>query len=259
MVYTKPVFILAKNSIKEIVRKKDFYVLLILLFAFILWLTNLSFFQEKEITRYLKEASLQIIWIFSLVIAIPTAARQIPSELSNRTIYPLLAKPITRFQFVLGKFFGAGLASIFSFTTFYLTFLLFLWLKKGQVSFIISFQTYYLQCLFLLFITSLVLFLSVFLTSAANITLSFLLYYFVLYFVNQLKVLSQSSVYLKAWIFKLLYFILPHFEFFDLKLRLVHDWPVIPLWAVFAVTGYAFFYIWAFIILTWISFRRKVL
>lgn len=255
----REVFILAKNSVKEILRKKDFYVLLILLFMFIIWLSNLTFFQEVKIIRYLKEASLQIIWIFSLVIAIPMAARQIPSELENHTIYPLLAKPITRFQFILGKFFAAALASIFSFSVFYFTFLLFLWFKGGQNSFIITFQTFYLHCLLLLIISSLVVFLSTFLTYAANITLSFILYFFILYFVNQLKVLSQSANFFNAWIFKSLYFILPHFEFFDLKLRFVHNWPSIPLWTVYAVSIYAFFYVLAFIILAWVCFRRKVL
>ena len=47
--------------------------------------------------------------MWSLVIAIGTAARQIPAERENRTIFPLLAKPVSRWQVILGKFFGETL------------------------------------------------------------------------------------------------------------------------------------------------------
>jgi len=242
------IVILIKNSLKEILRKKDFYALLILLFAFVFYLSNISFFQEKGITRYLKEASLQIIWIFSLVITIPFAAKQIPDELKNRTIYPLLSKPVTRSQFILGKFFAAGAVSILSYTVFCFTFLLCLWFKDSRIAFAVFFQMYYLQCLF-----------SLFLTPSANISILFLLYFFILGFASRFKAMADGAGFLKAGVFKMLYYILPHFEFFDLRLRFIHDWPGVPLWAVLAITTYAVCYITVFLILANIYFRKKVL
>ncbi len=255
----RTIIILVKNSLKEILRKKDFYVLLILLFAFVFYLSSISFFQEKGITRYLKEASLQIVWIFSLVIAIPAAAKQIPDELKSFTIYPLLSKPVTRFQFILGKFFAAGLASIFSYTVFCLVFLSCLWFKNSTVDFIVFFQMYYLQCLFLLLISSVGICFSLFLTPSANVSILFLLYFFILGFASRLKAMAEGVFFLKAWVFKALYFILPHFEFFDLRLRFIHDWPGIPFWTILAITGYAVCYISIFLILANAYFRKKVL
>src|SRR5689334_6979641 len=90
--------------IKELFRRKDFYALFILTALITLILGSVNFFNEANIVRYLKEICLFLIWVSSLVIAITTAARQIPAERESRTIFPLLAKPVTRSHVILGKF-----------------------------------------------------------------------------------------------------------------------------------------------------------
>ena len=72
--------------------------------------------------RYLKEICLLLIWVSSLVICITTAARQIPAEWENRTIFPLLAKPVTRWHVVVGKFAGCWFACGIALVVFYLFF-----------------------------------------------------------------------------------------------------------------------------------------
>ena len=108
--------------IKELYRRKDFYVLFVLTALITLLLGSVSFFNDTKIVRYLKEVCLLLIWISSLVIAIGTAARQIPAERENRTIFPLLAKPVTRGQFILGKFLGCWLACGVALLVFYVFF-----------------------------------------------------------------------------------------------------------------------------------------
>src|SRR5882724_6115376 len=108
--------------IKELYRRKDFYVLFILTAIITLALGSVNFFGEAKIGRYLKEICLLLIWIASLVIAVTTTARQIPAERENRTIFPLLAKPVTRSHLVLGKFFGCWLACGLALLVFYLFF-----------------------------------------------------------------------------------------------------------------------------------------
>src|SRR6476620_739993 len=92
--------------IKELYRRKDFYVLFVLTALITLIMGSVSFFNDPKIARYLKEIVLLLIWIAALVIAITTTARQIPAERENRTIFPLLAKPVSRGQVITGKFFG---------------------------------------------------------------------------------------------------------------------------------------------------------
>ncbi len=106
----KNIFAVAGIVIKELYRRKDFYVLFILTILICLIMASVNIYHDDKIVRYLKELCLLLIWISSLVIAITTTARQIPAEREQRTLLPLLAKPLTRTQLVLGKFLGCWLA-----------------------------------------------------------------------------------------------------------------------------------------------------
>ncbi len=74
------VFAIAGVVIKEMYRRKDFYVLLALIVVITLMLASVGIFNDDRIVRYLKDGCLLLIWLSSLVIAITTAARQIPAE-----------------------------------------------------------------------------------------------------------------------------------------------------------------------------------
>mgnify|MGYP001024309200 FL=1 len=105
--------------IRELYRRKDFYVLFILTALMTLLLGGVNFFNDEQIVGYLKEFCLLLIWISALVIAVTTVARQIPAERENRTIFPLLAKPIARWQVLTGKFAGCWLAAGVALVVFY--------------------------------------------------------------------------------------------------------------------------------------------
>lgn len=118
----KTVVAIAGIVVKELYRRKDFYVLFVLTALITLLLGTVNFFHDPKIVRYVKEVCLLLIWVSSLVIAIGTAARQIPAERENRTIFPLLAKPVTRGQVIAGKFLGCWLACGIALVVFYLFF-----------------------------------------------------------------------------------------------------------------------------------------
>src|SRR5882724_11985533 len=113
------IFGLAGVVIKELYRRKDFYVLFVMTALITLVMGSVTFFNDPKIARYLKEICLLLIWISALVIAIGTTARQIPAERENRTIFPLLAKPVSRAQVILGKFAGCWLACGLALLMFY--------------------------------------------------------------------------------------------------------------------------------------------
>ncbi len=82
----KNIFAVAGIVIKELYRRKDFYVLFIVTILICLVMASVNIFNDDKIVRYLKEICLLLIWISSLVIAITTTARQIPAERENRTL-----------------------------------------------------------------------------------------------------------------------------------------------------------------------------
>src|SRR5690349_15853118 len=113
---------IASIVVKELYRRKDFYVLFVLTAVITLLMGSLNFFNDDKIVCYLNEICLLLIWISAIAIAIGTSARQIPSERENRTIFPLLAKPVTRGQMIAGKFLGCWLACGVALIVFYLFF-----------------------------------------------------------------------------------------------------------------------------------------
>ena len=100
------IFAIAGNTLTDLTRQKVFYVLLI--FALVLigssvFLARFSFQQEFQI---LKDISLGTMSIFSSLLAIVATATLIPRDIEDRTVYTILAKPVPRFEYLLGKLFG---------------------------------------------------------------------------------------------------------------------------------------------------------
>ena len=62
----------------------------------------------------MKDFCLGAMSVFGTLIAIVGTAQLLPSELENRTIYTILAKPVRRFEFLLGKYAGSLLLILVS-------------------------------------------------------------------------------------------------------------------------------------------------
>src|SRR5438132_5813032 len=100
------IFAITTDTLTDLTRQKVFYVLLIFALALIgssVFMARFSFQQEFQI---LKDISLGAMSIFSSLLAIVATARLIPQEIEDRTIYTILAKPVPRFEYLLGKLFG---------------------------------------------------------------------------------------------------------------------------------------------------------
>src|SRR6202022_4709753 len=100
------VLAITANPVTELTRQKAFYVLLIfalLLIGSSIFMARLSFQQEFQI---LKDISLGAMSIFTSLLAIIATARLIPQDVEDRTVYTILAKPVPRFEYLLGKLAG---------------------------------------------------------------------------------------------------------------------------------------------------------
>ena len=118
------------NTFTELVRLKVFYFLLIfalLLIANSLFLVRLSFQQEFQV---LKDVSLGAMSIFSSLLAIVTTAQLIPRDLEDRTIYTILAKPVPRHEYLMGKLAGVLLLLALSILAMTALFLVLLFVRE---------------------------------------------------------------------------------------------------------------------------------
>jgi len=100
------VFVIALNTFKETLRDRIFYNLLVfglLLIVSALLLTSLSIGEHEKI---LKDIGLGGMELFGVLIAIFVGITLISREIEKRTIYTVLAKPVHRYEFILGRSVG---------------------------------------------------------------------------------------------------------------------------------------------------------
>lgn len=246
--------------IRELYRRKDFYVLFILTVLITLLAGSANFFNDHSIVRYLKEICLMLIWISALVVAITTAARQIPFERENRTIFPLLAKPISRWQVLVGKFLGCWLASGAALLVFYVFFAIVSGTREHSFPIGNYLQAFWMHWQMLGIVIALTLLGSVALTTpAANVTIVFIITLGILFVGPYLHKVAIRMTEPSASLLTALYFAIPHLEFFDLRGLIIHDWPMVGWLDIGAATLYGWLYCAFFLIAACLVFRRKAL
>jgi ABC-type transport system involved in multi-copper enzyme maturation permease subunit len=244
--------------IKELYRRKDFYVLFIVTILICLIMASINIYDNAAIVGYLKEICLDLIWACSLVVAITTAARQIPAERENRTLLPLLAKPLTRVELILGKFLGCWLACGLALVCFYLFFGALAASRAHEWPVLNYFQAAVMQWFMLGMIVALSLLGSlVFAAPSSNSTICFVIVGGILFVGRNLdRVALQLREPLRT-VVECLYYVIPHLEFYDLRDLVVHSWPLIEWTYIGLALLYALVYTTVFLIAACLVFRRK--
>jgi ABC-type transport system involved in multi-copper enzyme maturation permease subunit len=229
---------IAVNVFKESVRDRVPYNLVlfaILLIASSYLLGQLTAGQDVKI---IKDLGLGATSLFGLFIAIFIGIGLVSKEVERRSIYPVLAKPISRPQFIAGKYAGLVLTlavnvAVMTVATYavlaYMTWLTppavrSAWDAPGLDSRMLA--AVLLIFVELMIITAIALFFSTFSTPilSAALTLG-------LYIVGHLNaelrnfdkiVDAQAAI----WLARGLYHVLPDLSAFDVKMQVVHGLPV---------------------------------
>ncbi|MEK6249173.1 MAG: ABC transporter permease [Planctomycetales bacterium] len=95
---------------KEAVTQPLFRLTVVLGGFLILLLVFLPYFTFGDDVKMYKEACLQIIMLLAMFMAIWTSSIAVADEIEGRTALTVLSKPISRQQFVIGKYVGIALA-----------------------------------------------------------------------------------------------------------------------------------------------------
>ncbi len=97
---------IASNTLLELVRLKVFSFML--LFALLLigssaFMVRFTFQQQFQV---LKDVSLGAMSVFTWLLATLSTAMLLPKDIEDRTLYTILAKPVPRLEYLLGKLLG---------------------------------------------------------------------------------------------------------------------------------------------------------
>jgi ABC-type transport system involved in multi-copper enzyme maturation permease subunit len=255
------VIALAGVVIKELYRRKDFYVLFVLtvLITLVMGFGH-NFTGQKNVVRDLQEICLLLVWISALAIAVGMTARQLPAERENRTIFPLLAKPVSRAQLILGKFLGCWLAIGIALACFYLPLAVITASVRHYWPVLNYLQAIWLHWAFLGVVIALVLLGSlVFTAASANATLCVFLVIGLVLWGRYLGDAAASVSGIPGVLLYILYFLVPHLEWSDLRDVITQNRPPMG-WATLGLSsayfaGYTAFLLYA----AWLFLRRKPL
>lgn len=91
---------------KEACLQPVFYVILTIGVVALLMFPYIPYNTFGEDLKMLKDSGLTLIMVLSIILGLWTASTSVSDEIEGRTALTLLSKPITRRQFVLGKFLG---------------------------------------------------------------------------------------------------------------------------------------------------------
>jgi Cu-processing system permease protein len=236
----RPIYRVAKATFYEAWRRR--FLNGILIFAILIigssWV--FTYLSPGAELKMLIDVGLGSIRFFGMLIAIFLGTRLIPEEIEKRTIYTLLTKPVTRAQFLVGKFLG-GLATVISNVllmgvAFYLVFAL----KAPQFRNMTPEQGPAYSMNFMYANVAKAIFLSFFelalvlgIAVVASVVFSWILaaiFSFFVYFVGQMSSFfghladpKHGAGPLARYTLGTVYRVLPHFEKFDVRNAILKD------------------------------------
>jgi ABC-type transport system involved in multi-copper enzyme maturation permease subunit len=236
-----PVFRVARATFYEAFRRR--FLNGILIFGILIigssWV--LAYLQPGAELKMLIDIGLGSCRFFGLLIAVFLGTRLIADEMEKRTIYTLLAKPVTRAQFLFGKFLG-GYATVFVNVLFMgLAFYLVFAIKAPQFRNLdpesgattLSMDFMYANIAKAICLTFVELGVLVAIAVAASTVFSWIfasIFTFFLYFVGQMsdffRQLSdpdRGASKVSQILLGTIYRVLPHFEIFDMREAILRD------------------------------------
>ncbi len=252
---TSRVLAIGKNTFREAVRGKLFAAIVV--FGLVLMgssaiLGPLSLGEQARITQDLGLAGMSLL---GFMVAVLIGTGIVYTEIERRTIYTVIAKPVERWQFVLGKFVGLN-ASI-TVLLFGMTLILVgaAWVELGYFKPQL-FQAALLTWVELMVLTSLSILMSVVCSPILGAIFTFLLY-IIGHTSGDLRELAQQfgSGSIKT-VTSLTYFILPNLEYFNIRGKVIHGVEVDAPYMVFAC-AYGLLYCVVFLVVAGLIFERR--
>ncbi len=241
----------------DVLRRKDFYVLLILLAILLVALVSMNVFGLDGVSAYVADIGLLMSWIFSWILAISIGCRLLPQEESRGTIFSLLAKPVTRLELLLGKWLGAwtivGVATVM----FYVLVFGVTMLRGWSLPLWVALQAVVLHGMVIAIVTAAALMFSTRLNSDAAATLTGALTATSFLLVPRIPEFVAAAGGMRAGLMLFLYNILPHFEIFDLRMRVLHNYGAAPPLSFLMVVAYGTLVTSIFLALAWVAYRDK--
>jgi ABC-type transport system involved in multi-copper enzyme maturation permease subunit len=230
---------IAKATFQETVRRKVLLVILIFALVAIAAVTIFSWLSLGEEEKFIRDIGLGAVLFFGMLISIVLGAWLIPLEVERKTVFTLLSKPVDRVQLILGKFVGTGMTLFANVFAMWLVFTIAYWFKRHGVegsgiwmSLMNNTKAIFLTYCALLLLAAVAITVSIVASQIVAVVVTFFVYFTgilggQLYHAGEeLQRLSTPMTGILAQALKVVYWLLPRLDNFDISSRLVLEDPV---------------------------------
>lgn len=251
------IFTVARTLWLELLRKKDLYVLLILLASLLVALVSLDILGLGGAVGYVKDVGLLLAWVFGWGLTVTIASRALPQEETRGTVYALLAKPVSRFEVIFGKWLGTWVTVSAALALFYTLVVAVTALKGGKFYPIVLVQGFLLHSVAMGLVAAVSIALSTRLNADATATLSYVFAAAVCFVLPRAPDFAAPRTGAVSTLVLAAYHALPRMALFDFRRRLVHGFGPVSWHTLAAVLCYGAIFIAIFLALAWLGYRNK--
>ena len=246
---------IAINTFREAVRDRILYLFGGFAIVMVLSTKLFGLLTVGDETRIIKDIGLASMQFFSMLIAVMMSMLLVSREVESRTVFNILAKPVRRWQFLLGKYLG--LVAIVAANLVLITAVLMamVLIYSGEWDPMLLFAAA-MTMLEMAVLAAFAIFFAV-LTKPILGSLMTLAVFVVGHMSSDLWMLTQRlpGAFTRA-IIAVVYYLVPNLERFDFKTEVVHDLPV-PAAAVGWAVVYALAFAAVVLYLASLRFRSK--
>jgi Cu-processing system permease protein len=251
----KAVAAIALNTVKETVRNHVVYM--VLLFVVTLILLSVSFGDWSVFARIqvIEDFGLATMSLSGLLLAVFIGVGMLGNEMSSKTLYHVLTKPVARYQFILGKYIGLLFMLALTYAVMTIFFAATLCILGGHVT------APLISAIICIGVEMAVIISAAMFFSSFTSTVLAALFSIAFYVAGHLNDLISIQIASRQWtmfpaILKTLYYLLPNLEHFNIRDDVVYN-SALPSGFTGLLVLYGGLYVVLFLTLSCIVFNKK--
>jgi len=235
------IWVIAKSTVKLEIRDKILYGIIVFGFLYVFFSLFLADLVLKELPM-VKSFGLTGIYFFNAIIALFLGTTSFYKDVDRKIVYFILSKPVSRAQFVLGKFLGLCLVLLLTTAILGVAYVGVILYEHGGFD-SIGVLAIFMQFLEMMLFIAFAMFVSTFSSSLLSIVYTsaiFFLGHIVSTLISAAKTVRITGFQLV--LVKILYYVFPNLEKFDARDLAIHVVPM-PLHSFFLALAYCIVYI----------------
>lgn len=249
------VIAIARNTFREALRDKVLYVLVVFSVVLVVSTRIMSPLALGEGAKITKDVGLSAISFFGMLAIIIMGAGLVHKEIDKRTIFVILSKPVSRHEFIVGKFLGMADALIAIVVLMLVTLQMTLLISRAGFD-VLVLKAGFLTYIELLVMTSIAILFSSFSTTGLSAVFTFS-FYVVGHFTGDIVTFAtRLPSHLAQHVCRFLYYVLPDLQIFNVRGMAVHGTDI-SIERLLAATAYGLLYTLGALILGAVFFSRR--